>query len=354
MADPKARNGGLAELTGTIKSILSRLRTLEAATGTQTGNLLERVNQALLNLNQAVQDAIAANSYTKDTIDTKLAGKSNTNHTHPASDITSGGTTGSGFTVGGNLGVNGNVSPTGAVSAGGAVSGTTGTFNSGVRSTGVYNNTLSTAYRAQYVDSTGAMGYVPSTRASKNIIKPYLADYTKLLALQPYWAAYKSDLAQTQFATFIAEEMAVNFPEYTFTDEAGNLAGIRYEMFVVALHSAVSQAAANSAADRAQLNSRIAAIETSAATRALQTWTTGSMTALGLNSEKTYTVTWGRAFADTNYVVVPSVSSGGLALAAIANEVPGTRTATSVNVSVRTLGVALLANSTLTVTGLHM
>lgn len=312
-----------------------------------------------------VLTAVGDMFWSRDQADTRFAFKA---HNHDAADIVSGTVTrptnnsssqSSQFLGGSFTGTTGTFSgavSAASVNASGSVSSSSGggTFPAGVNSLGVYNTQLSTQYRAQYVDSTGAMGYVPSTRASKNIIRDYKADYTKLLALVPKWATYKNDVTNTPFATFIAEDMAVNFPEYTFTDAAGNLAGIRYEMFVVALHSAVSQAAANSAADRAQLNVRLNAIEAAAATRSYQTYTNSSMTALGLNAEMKYTITWPTAFADAKYLVTCAVTSGGAALGVVANEVPGSKTATSVQVSVRTLGVALLANSTLTVTGQHM
>jgi hypothetical protein len=339
-----ARIPGRAETPQRVQGLQKDLREYIASVARSFARSLDDLyNRILLQIQNSF--------YAKADSDARYAYKT---HTHDGADITSGTVTrptnnsssqSSQFLGGSFTGTTGSFS--------GGVSGSQGTFTSGVTSPGVYSTSLSTAYRAQYVDSTGKMGYVPSTRASKNVISDYKADYTKLLALVPKWATYKNDPTNTPFATFIAEDMAVNFPEYTFTDSAGNLAGIRYEMFVVALHSAVSQAAAASASDRTQLNVRLAAIEAAAATRSYQTWTNSSMTALGLNAETKYTVTWPAAFADAKYTVTCAVTSGGAALAVIANEVPGTKTATSVQVTVRTLGVALLANSTITVTGQH-
>ena len=101
MADPKPYRDGLAELAGILAEARSRLRELEAATGTQTAGLLDRVNQALADIATTVQTEIAAQSYTREVIDQKdstlrtdlqagIDGKAPAVHQHGAGDITSG------------------------------------------------------------------------------------------------------------------------------------------------------------------------------------------------------------------------------------------------------------------------
>lgn len=260
-------------------------------------------------------------------------------HKHAASDITSGGTTGTGFTVGGTLGVNGDLNPTGAVAAGGQVSGTQAVFPTGVRSTGAYNNQLTSNYRAMYIDANGNQGYAPSTRASKDVGQPYAVNMQAFLATTLFNWQYKDD-GMHGIGPLADDLDAAGLTEFVMYDDDGAPAGLRIETLVIGLWSAYVQSRANTLA-------RVA-------NQMLQTVTNGSMTALGVNAEKTYTVVWPKAFADTNYAVIPSVTSSGAALAAVAYEVPGSKTNTQVQITVRTLGVALLANSTLTVNGIHI
>jgi hypothetical protein len=81
-----------------------------------------------------------------------------------------------------------NISASGSVSAAsfsatGAVSGSTGTFNSGVKSVDVYNRLVSgSPYKVQYVDSSGQMGYVPSSRRYKQNIVTAKLDVRSIMA----------------------------------------------------------------------------------------------------------------------------------------------------------------------------
>ena len=77
----------------------------------------------------------------------------------------------------------GNVTADGNVAADGAVSGATGTFPSGVKSVDVYNRLVSgTPYKVQYVDSSGQMGYVPSSRRYKQDIETASLDVRAIMA----------------------------------------------------------------------------------------------------------------------------------------------------------------------------
>jgi hypothetical protein len=76
-----------------------------------------------------------------------------------------------------------NISASGYIAASGAVSGSTGTFNGGVKSTDVYNRLVSgSPYKVQYVDSSGQMGYVPSSRRYKQNIVTARLDVRSIMA----------------------------------------------------------------------------------------------------------------------------------------------------------------------------
>jgi hypothetical protein len=138
-----------------------------------------------------------------------------------------------------------------------------------------------------------------------------------------------------------AEDLdAAGLNEFVIYSPEGVIQGVRLESLVMGLWSAYVQS-------RTTTLARIAK-------QLYQTKTVTGMTALGLNAEKTYDVVWDTAFADTSYLVSASVSSSGLALAAVASIVPGSQTATGCKVSVRTLGLALASGATLTVQGVHV
>lgn len=291
---------------------------------------------------QATVIATVQASYTT-TVDLMnlLAGKSNTGHKHAASDITSGGTTGAGFTVGGDLAVSGAASSTGAVTAGGDVTGQRGVFPTGVRSTGARANVVTTNYVAAYLDANGNLGYAPSTLASKNVHGLFQVDMAKWLNLPLYRFTYKDDPEAREVVGPLADDLhAAGLKEFVVYDEQGNIQGVRTETLLIGLWSAYVQS-------RAATLGRIA-------NQLYQTYTEASMTALGLNAEKTYTVTWPKPFVDAQYLVAPTVTSSGLALTAVASVVPGSQTATGCKISVRTLGLALASGATLTVQAVHI
>ncbi|MGD9715191.1 MAG: hypothetical protein AB7V46_24515, partial [Thermomicrobiales bacterium] len=67
------------------------------------------------------------------------------------------------------------------------------TASAGMSSTGVYNNLLTTAYRVQYVNSGGPMGYVPSSRQFKEDEQPAPDIREAALALQLLTFRYPPD-----------------------------------------------------------------------------------------------------------------------------------------------------------------
>lgn len=318
-----------------IEKLIDRFERLDAKVaelatprGSEANRTVQTLAGLVTNIQAQLNDYIANGTYNKAQIDAGFATKT---HTHAASDITSGGTTATGFGVGGPLTVQGDIT-------GGGI----GIFPTGVRSTGARNNQVTNGYVAAYLDVNGNLGFAPSTRESKNIHGPFEVDMKKWLALPLYRFTYKDDPTAREVVGPLADDLdAAGLKEFVVYDEDdGSIQGIRTETLIVGLWSAYLQS-------RAQTQARIAGMK-------FQTATTTGMTALGLNSEKTYDIVWPEPFVDELYQVVPSVvTTTGLALAAVANVVPGSQTKTGCKVSVRTLGLALASGATLSVQGQH-
>lgn len=295
-----------------------------------------------------VIDAVKVMFWTRDEADGRFAYKS---HTHAASDLTSGTVTrpvnapsvqADQFLGGSFTGTSGTFSgpvSTSSVAASGPVLGSQGTFPTGVRSSGARNNQVTTGYVAAYLDQDGNLGFAPSTRASKNIGTPYNVDMTKFLALTLYNWQYKN--GGMQGIGPLADDLdAAGLREFVTYAADGTVQGLRYESLIFGLWSAYVQ-------------SRTATL-TEFAKRMVQTVTNSAMTLLGINAEKTYDIAWPKPFADTNYAVSASVTSSGLALAAVCAVVPGSKTINGCKITVRSLGIVIAANSTLTVEAIHV
>lgn len=299
---------------------------------------------------QRVMDAVSGMFWTRDQSDTRFAFKS---HTHDGADVTSGTVTrptnntssqSNQFLGGSFTGTTGTFS--GGVSAATvntsgdvASSGGRGTFPAGVNSTGARNNQVTTGYVAAYIDSAGNLGYAPSTRASKDIGAEYAVDMTRFLGMKLFNWQYKNG-GMTGIGPIADDLELAGLTEFLTYSSDGKLQGLRYEALTMGLWSAYVQSRTSTLAE---FNKRM-----------VQTFTNSSMTALGVNAEKTYDVVWAKEFADTNYAVTASVTSAGAVLGALCALVPGSKTTKGCKVSVRSLGIALLANNTLTVEAIHV
>lgn len=303
---------------------------------------------------------IKAQFYDKATSDGRFAPKS---HQHSAADITSGTVTrpvnttsvqSDAFLGGTFTGTSGTFSgpvSTSQIASAGPVSGSSvsatgdvtsgsgnGIFPAGVKSDGARNNQVTSGYVAAYLDSAGNLGFAPSTRASKDIGAEYAVDMVKFLAMKLYNWQYKNG-GMVGIGPIADDLEAAGLREFLTYGADGKLQGLRYEALTMGLWSAYVQSRTTTLAEFAK--------------RGVQTVTDTSMTALGINAEKTVTITWPKEWADTNYAVVPTVTSSGLALAAVAALVPGSRTTKTCKVSVRTIGIALGSTAVLTVDGIH-
>ncbi|MFE4469559.1 hypothetical protein ACFRFH_12160 [Leifsonia sp. NPDC056824] len=160
-------------------------------------------------------------------------------------------TAGTDLIADGNLSVAGNASVTGSVTAASVSSGdvaSTGRVTSGgspLTSLPSYGYTVTTSYRAAWINGDGQFGYSPSTRAVKKDLEAFpdsLADAA--LALTPYLGRYTWDEETDPLKVFlIAEDVqAAGFgPDVVPTDEAGAPEAINYSQFVVPLLALVKR-----------------------------------------------------------------------------------------------------------------
>ncbi len=252
---------------------------------------------------------------------------------------TSGDMNAGGNVTGANVSAFGTVSGTN-VNASAGVTAPQGTFSAGVTSTGTRTKTLTNSPVQVYVDAAGNLGVSASTLAKKNVTGPYQVDMAKFLAVELKTWAYKDNPQATGMGPIADALDAAGLTEFVLYNLDGTIQGVRSDMLIVGLWSAYGQ---SRSATLAEFNKRM-----------VQTFTNSSMTALGINAEKTYDVTWPKEFADTNYAVTASVTSSGAVLGALCALVPGSKTTKGCKVSVRSIGIALLANNTLTVEAIHV
>ena len=143
----------------------------------------------------------------------------------------------------GNVTATGNITAAGSISASGPVSGSSGTFNSGVRSLDVYNRLVSgSPYKVQYVDSSGQMGYVPSSRRYKRDIVTAELDVRSIMAqLRVVTFRYLGavELSGTEAAVewgVIAEEIHdLGLTWLVDYNEDGLPDGVKHERFAILL-----------------------------------------------------------------------------------------------------------------------
>lgn len=221
-----------------------------------------------------------------------------------------------------------------------AVKGLTGEFTNGLRSPGVRTTTLTNSPVQLYVDADGNLGVGASTRAKKNIGTDYKVDMTKFLAVVLKNWTYKDNPLAAGMGPIADDLDAAGLKEFVIYNLDGSIQGVRSDMLIIGLWSAYVQ---SRTATLAEFDKRM-----------VQTVTNSAMTLLGINAEKAYDIVWPKPFADINYAVSASVTSSGLALAAVCAVVPGSKTVTGCKITVRSLGIVIAANSTLTVEAIHV
>lgn len=227
---PTPSGDGLMPLMRDLSEIRRRLSELEQPTGTSMNSLVAQVQEAIANINATVTAAIAANSYTKTQIDSKIASPGNIN---PA-----------------------NVSASGSISASGGL-----TVSGEVRMPNVPVTILTSAYFATYgsTNDGGRMGHVPSSRRFKQDIAPAALEPDQLLALQLVTFRYieavneLGDDADTEIGLIAEDVHDLGMTWLVYYDSDGQPVGIRYERLALALLPTVQSLHADVAAIKIRL-----------------------------------------------------------------------------------------------------
>lgn len=118
-----------------------------------------------------------------------------------------------------------------------------------VTALGVYNTAVGATNKAAYVDSTGLIGYLSSLREAKINIAP-MASQNWVYNLAPVTFNYRAkdqdgnytDQAEGNLQYgLIAEEVALQNPDFCYYDDEGNLEGVAYDRLVVPLLKAIQE-----------------------------------------------------------------------------------------------------------------
>jgi hypothetical protein len=246
-------------LAEALRGLARRLSELEIPTGTSVNSLVNQVQLAIANIDTTVNASIAANSYTKSQIDTKIASPGN---------ISPGNVTASGFgsfggagTFGGAGSFGGTLSATGALSTGGQ-------FNC----LDAYNFDITYTRRTAWLGNDGRLGFASSSRDKKTDIRLAEIDVDAFISLQPNSFFYRAEIARrtrlrinegidyvpAREIGLMAEDLdAAGFGAFVYYDEDGNPEGIEYSMLTVPL-LAVARQQASLISD---LTARVAALE---------------------------------------------------------------------------------------------
>lgn len=189
---PQGEYGELMKLLGETQR---RLAELETPTGTSVNSLVAQVQEAIANITSTVTAAIAANSYTKTEIDTKIASP-------------------------------GAITPT-SVAATGALSGTTLTTSGDtqvggqLRAPDAVTNVITSPRYSMWIETgTGRLGNTSSSRRYKQDIADAQIDVDAFLSVVPFVFHYIAEVRKRDDPTF--EEYVG--PDYVVADEYGLMA----------------------------------------------------------------------------------------------------------------------------------
>ena len=233
MADPRINTTDSERIAQIISDIWVAIKELQRPTGTELAQTVKKIFELFDNLDTAVQNSIAANSYTKAQIDSRIGstpGSVQVNGDHRVignQQVDGSVTTNGGATLaGGSLFVN-----AGDVTASGI-----GTFVAS------RNLVLTTGYAGLWMDVAGRIGISPSSVRYKVDIEHWEGTpIEELYKLRAVMFRYDPELfgtdpdGQKQLG-FIAEELfALGFPEFISYDEFWNIQGINYDRLSVAL-----------------------------------------------------------------------------------------------------------------------
>jgi hypothetical protein len=215
---------GLSPIVDKFKDAQRRMDRLETPSGTQLSSLVAQVKAAIVGINTQVASAIAAQSYTKAQIDSRIANP-------PAGSA-----------------VTGTISATGLA-----------TFNAGINSTDVRSRVVSSSIAAVWIDGTGRIGISSSSVNGKRDIAPVdLAeevDALLKLALVEFRRDHDveelGDDAPVEVGTIAEYAEALGLNRFIYRDDQGAVQGVNYERLTIPLIATVQH-----------LNERITALET--------------------------------------------------------------------------------------------
>lgn len=130
----------------------------------------------------------------------------------------------------------------------------------GQMSPAVYNRTLGGSYHVLYADSTGLLGWVPSSRRYKKNIRPAEIDVDAVLAIEVvtflYWVAIDPD-GNVQHGVIAEQLHDLGLTWLVSYDTDGAPEGVRYDLLAVALLPVLQR----QAADIEALTGRVSDIE---------------------------------------------------------------------------------------------
>ncbi|MFA4906276.1 MAG: tail fiber domain-containing protein [Candidatus Margulisiibacteriota bacterium] len=102
-----------------------------------------------------------------------------------------------------------------------------------------YNNPAGGVSQGLYVDSTGVLGYKPSSRRYKHDIADYNFDVSRVEKLRP--VKFRYNAGNNQDIGLIAEEVSELFPELVIYDKSGRPDSVGYEKVAVVLLKAYQE-----------------------------------------------------------------------------------------------------------------
>ncbi|GAA2577246.1 hypothetical protein [Microbacterium binotii] len=238
MADPSAGRDGAAWFADQIRRLDSAIAELSRASGTQMYQSVAKLRALVEDIQQQL-DQWTATRYTNEQLDSILAGKANSVHTHDQSQVT-------------------------------------GTWSKGISTTepvffvNAYNTDLTSARRTAWIQSDGRLGYASSSLTKKTDVEPADIDVDALLSVEPITWRYIAELNERTRRAGLPSPYADWNPDYpvarelglaaealddaglsqlVYYDSAGNPEGIEYSMLGVPLLAAVRRLAERAAAN---------------------------------------------------------------------------------------------------------
>lgn len=242
---PPRKGNSVAPIVKRFQAQQRQLNEISVPSGVDLAQLYDQVQMALANIDTTVQTSIAANSYTKAQIDSKIASPGAISPTTVSASSNISGANISGATI----------SASGQVISAGIIN-----------SPGTKANTVTIGYSAVYIDGSGNMGGNTSTRRSKTNLAPLIIDLDALLALPAFSFQRITDVLEMGEAApwqsgFMAEDVEQVAPLNVWHNADGLVEGVRYEELIVPTIMAVARERRERLDDYTELDARLAKLE---------------------------------------------------------------------------------------------